>query len=1046
MSGRFAHVRFISAGAGSGKTYRLTEELENALVRDGRAPSGVIATTFTVKAAAELRERVRERLIRTGRIALAEQTAQSLIGTVHSVCERLLARFAFELGLSPELRVASLEDCTDFFNEALDDALAPDPDAVRTMNGVAYRLGIDDWRGDVKQIADRARENDIAPDALVAMGRRCADELLAHFPPPVSGDWDAWLVETVSRALDAIDLEHDTTVGTRKYHDGLKAAIYRLRRPPVPWPLWISLANRGATKKSDDIAATVREAAAVYEKHPRFQADVRTYLERGYAIAAAALERFQSIKKERGLIDFGDMEQELLRALDLPEIRARLDDELELLLVDEFQDTNPMQLAIFMKLATLADEVVFVGDVKQAIYGFRGCDPELVRDTLDALIARGGRADVLEHSWRSRPPLVEYVNQVFVQAFDGELEAAQVKLAAKRTDATREPAVLRWTIDGRGGERVDAIARGVADLVRTGYRIEDPETGETRPLRWGDVAVLAASNDNVEAIAKALRAAHVPMKMTLSGLLAVPEICLAKAALRRLNDPTDTLATAEIVAMSDCVEPETWLADRLRRVAAGEDGYAWAEDTHPIVAKLAALREKTGTQSPVEIVARVLNSVGLREVVTAWGPSAIKAAQRQKNLDALLNLAVQYERHCDAQHLAATLTGFLFWLEHPRSPELDLQPVVTTGDAVHVLTYHRAKGLEWPVVVAADLHYCWPPGLWDVRIERGDAPFDPERPLEDRFVRYWPRIFGPRTNGVPILDAIRDSAEGRACLEKDERENRRLAYVGLTRARDALVLATPARDPSAEAWLHAFGGPSVLPEGDALVLGAGRTIATRATVVGGDIEGAAPEPFAPRRLPERAPLAERRRERVLPSQAAEVAGAAAVETVELGARIRLFGDDMTAIGTGLHAVIAAELINPGRPDAVERARALLEGFGVAAFVGADDAVAAARRLRAFVDRLGARQVLVECPIVHRLDDGCVVRGAIDVLVETDAGWIVIDHKSSPRPRVEWPTEAAGHSGQLAAYRSALEAAGRKVASCWIHFPVGGGIVRVALPG
>src|SRR5690606_39222752 len=95
----FAHVRFISAGAGSGKTYRLTEELEHALVRDGIAPARVIGTTFTVKAAAELRERVRERLIERGFIALAEQTAQALIGTVHSVSERLLRRFAFELGL-----------------------------------------------------------------------------------------------------------------------------------------------------------------------------------------------------------------------------------------------------------------------------------------------------------------------------------------------------------------------------------------------------------------------------------------------------------------------------------------------------------------------------------------------------------------------------------------------------------------------------------------------------------------------------------------------------------------------------------------------------------------------------------------------------------------------------------------------------------------------------------------------------------------------------------------------------------------------------------
>src|SRR5690606_16451696 len=199
-------------------------------------------------------------------------------------------------------------------------------------------------------------------------------------------------------------------------------------------------------------------------------------------------------------------------------------------------------------------------------------------------------------------------------------------------------------------------------------------------------------------------------------LLSVPEVVLARACLRRLNDVTDTLATAEIIALADCTDPEAWLENRLQWLDAGEDPYRWAEASHPIVQLLAALRDGTATESPVELVARVLDYVTLRRVVTAWGPTAIKAAQRQRNLDAFLNLAVEYERHCEGQHVAATLTGFLFWLENPQSPELDLQPVVTTGDAVHVLTYHKSKGLEWPVVVACDLHYEWQSRLWNVRV------------------------------------------------------------------------------------------------------------------------------------------------------------------------------------------------------------------------------------------------------------------------------------------------------------------------------------------
>ncbi len=1044
----FAHVRFISAGAGSGKTYRLTEELERALVDDGVAPGRIIGTTFTVKAAAELRERVRERLIANGRIALAEQTAQALIGTVHSVSERLLRRFAFELGLSPLLSVASLEDTASFFNQALDDVLAPDPAAVRRMNGIAQRLDVEDWRADVKKIADRARENDLSPDALTAMGRRCADDLLAHFPRPEKGDWDATLFRAVQRALDEIDLEHDTTAGTRGYYEWLRGAIYQLRRPPVPWSLWISASKKSATKKSDPIAAKVRAAAEAYDRHPDFHADIRTYIEEAYRIAGAALARFQQIKTERGLIDFGDMEQKLLAALDVPAVRERVAAELELLLVDEFQDTNPMQLAIFMKLAALADKVIFVGDVKQAIYGFRGCDPELVRDTLDALVARGSASDVLEYSWRSRHSLVEYVNSVFSTAFAGELETRQVVLEARRRDEVDEPAVLKWTLTGNAAKQAAQIAGAVAELVRSGFSIVDPETKRPRPASWGDIAILAARNEQVEQIAKALRAAHVPMKMTLQGLLTVPEIALARAALRRLNDSADTLATAEILAMSRGGEPEAWLADRLRWLERGHDPIAWGRDAHPILAKLEVLRETIGTQSPVEIVARVLNTTGLRDIVTGFSQSAIKAAQRQKNLDALLGLAVEYERHCDAQHLAATLTGFLFWLENPHSPELDLQPVVTTGDAVHVLTYHKAKGLEWPIVVAADLHYQWRPRLWDVRVERDGTAFDPERPLDGRVIRYWPRIFGDHTKDIPVLDALLASRDGVDCLARGERENRRLAYVGLTRARDALVLALPARNAPSGAWIRTFECADLVPAGDVLELASGVTIAARAIELDEPGEGTAPAAFSPKRLPERAPLDGPLRETAYPSQMPPIAAARVAETIRLDARVPLRGGDMTEIGNAIHAAIAAELINPGREDALARTQALLETAKVDAYLEAEHVLACAARFRDLVaERFAPSRVLVEHPIVHCLADGRVVRGSIDVLLETARGWIVIDHKSSPRPSTAWAEDALEHSGQLDAYRRALEAAGRDVAECWIHFPIGGGLVRVALePG
>ncbi len=704
-----------------------------------------------------------------------------------------------------------------------------------------------------------------------------------------------------------------------------------------------------------------------------------------------------------------------------------------------------MQLALFVKLARLAKRVIFVGDVKQSIYAFRGCDPELVDATLADLKRRGAQTDVLQSSWRARPELLGYLNQLFVDAFaaDGHrIRRSCVARAARVQRSIRRPSCngARRAIRQRSSPRGRAALRS---WLQTVHAIVDPETNAVRALRFGDVAVLARTVDHVEAIALALKAARVPMKMSLAGLLAVPEVCFARACLRRLADKADTLATAEIAAFADGEEPERWLGNRLRYLTREARSDEWLDDSHPIVKRLAELRVEVAFQSPVETVARVLNDIGIRELIAAWGRDAVKAAQRQRNLDAFLHLAVEYESYCASQHEAATLTGFLFWVQHPHSPELDLQPTVTTGDAVHVLTYHKAKGLEWPVVVTTDFDYVSRSGLWDVRVKL-TAPFDVDAPLANRTIRFWPNVFGPRSKDIAPLAAILASTEAQDAERSSQAEQRRLAYVGATRARDVLIVALPAKDVRADAWFNAFATSDSLPSSDTLRLRNGDVIASGCSDPSSGAALAEPLRYAPLWFAERPRIAAPKPATLSPSRANATEGAVIAELVDLGERVVVRGSDMTLIGRALHSVIAAELVNGERDDAGIRARSILRGFGAEHFVDHEAAIACARRLRRFiVERMKPLRILAEYPASQTLANGQTLRGWIDVLVETADGWVVIDHKSSPRPKSEWRGEALEHSGQIAAYRSMIGATGARLASsAWIHFPVSGGMIRI----
>lgn len=433
-------------------------------------------------------------------------------------------------------------------------------------------------------------------------------------------------------------------------------------------------------------------------------------------------------------------------------------------MVDEFQDTSPIQLALFIKLAQFAKEVYWVGDIKQAIYGFRGSDTDLMKAILDSLESIGGDKEVLNKSWRSREQLVNLVNQVFVPAFATSLDKSEVELTAQRSERLSGAAFANWELTGKNVElRSGALATGVAQLIASQYQIYDKPTQTIRDVCYGDIAILSRSNGDVNQTAVALRQQGIPVAIAQAGLLKTPEAILAIACLRRLNDPSDTIASAEIISLAGCEEPESWVADRLQLMAkapdSGASGYGnnWREigdNAFPLLSELAKLRSEMPVLSPVEALQTVVVHGQLSSIVLGWSVSESEARSRLANLESLLNMAKQYEESSRNTSQSASVSGLILWLKEQANAEQDLLALPAI-DAVKVLTHHAAKGLEWPVVILTGLDKEVKDRLWSISTVSVDK-VDVRQPLKNRFIRFWPWPFG-KMEKVTIADTIAQS-------------------------------------------------------------------------------------------------------------------------------------------------------------------------------------------------------------------------------------------------------------------------------------------------
>ena len=1022
-------INITKASAGSGKTHFLKEKFGN-LVQNGKtSPENLMATTFTVKAAANLQSEIRRKLVADGHTDLAAKVFDGLIGTVNSVCGQLLAEYAVDAGFSPSMTVIPEEEANIIFNAGTEAVIQK---YTQKLEMLVNSLGLnplsqtehnksEDWLDDVRKIALLARSNNISSDQLREMAEKSCSSLKEFFP----ANNDVTL-ESIRQIVESYEIEDNEKYAkdVRKFYNQLK----RFSRYPT-WTLLASLltAKCPTPKKYKPLADlhTHLQKIDFLGSKELYESLCETIRE-VFSCAAEAMEEFAEYKKQMGLIDFTDQESEVLKLLQNNEFfKEQIRQRIEYIMVDEFQDTSPIQLAIFLKLNELCQNGSFwVGDPKQAIYGFRGTDPELMK----ACVSKLHSEHTLSHSWRSKANLVNFSNAIFRQVFDN-LPSNEITLdipEERKFEATGGM-IEAWhlTLKGNKSNNWDALAKGVSDLLHEGVKPKD-------------IAILLRTNAQCKGLADAFTKWNIPITAETGKLMTTPECALAMAGYRYCLDENDTIALAILLALYDGNGKWTEELRQARDNVTEEKDFLSEIRKKDYLVNL--LKRNDEDETPLELLEHVITVLDLeRHVRTMQFPE-----RRLANLDELRRLCKEYMNQAEANHTTATPSGFLYILNDSNVTEAS-----SIGEnAVTVMTYHKSKGLEWPVVILGGLDSTPDPKIFGSHIVPAEN-FDLEAPLANRELRYWPYPFGSSTPEL-IKEKLDKSKEQQIETNREMDEARRLFYVGLTRAKDRLIFAINRKQPSKTALEKDPSEPDKLQTGwlgilsKKLILDFPMTSGelewkvndeafTLRTTIFNNVEPPDTSIVQKAFIDTLAPSTKTHfPARLAPSSLHEDDGKATLVASLPPLSCRPASpQDYDQFGNVFHNYIA---LNPQERQH-EIATRLITNWKMEKYLKPETVIEASEHFYAWLkEQYPEANIATEVPVTYHDDNGTLYQGFIDMLLETPEGFVVIDHKTGGG--ADAAALAAKHVAQLCLYKKAVEnVTNKKVLELIIHLPI-----------